>query len=103
VRAELESTRGLLEKQQSKVHALTELVARQKESLGEVREESESKDICIAQLQTRMREMETQRQDAVLQLQQTLMLHHAANEDLNDPSKRGNSLFSEVDQRRVKG
>ena len=92
-----------METQQSKVHHLTQLTEKQKVHINELKEDIESKDQCIAQLQSRMREMDGERQEAILQLQQTVMMQHKASEEVEDPTKRGNSLFSEVDQRRVRG
>jgi len=94
--------RQILEAQQSRVHELTQPSERQKEVVNELREEMESKDQCISQLQTRMREVEAEHQDEIMILQQNIMMQHRVDEEVIDPSKRGNSLFSELEERRAR-
>lgn len=99
---ELKSSRTLLETQQSKLHHFMQLTDQQKESIAELTEEIDSKDVCIGQLQSRMREIEAERAEEEA-LAQALQAHnHISEEEASDPNKRGNSLFSELEERRVR-
>ena len=100
---ELKSSRNLLENQQSKLHNLTRLTEQQKETITELKEEIDSRDLCISQLQTRMREIEAERAEEEALAQALQIQNHTAEDDVGDPSKRGNSLFSELEERRMRG
>ena len=93
----------MLFRSQSKLHNLMQVTAQQKEVITELKEEIDSKDLCISQLQTRMRDLENERAEEVALAQALQIQNHIAEDELNDPSKRGNSLFSELEERRVRG
>lgn len=93
----------MLEGQQSKIQILTHLSEQHKETISELRDEIESKDVCISQLQSKMRSIEAEREEEEALEQALKMQNHFAEEEVSDPSKRGNSLFSELEERRVRG
>jgi hypothetical protein len=80
-----------------------QVTEQQKEAITELKEEIDAKDLCISQLQTRMRDLENERAEEMALAQALQIQNHIAEDEVSDPSKRGNSLFSELEERRVKG
>jgi len=92
-----------LAKLQEKVNELTITTEKFREEKLKLEEELEIKDGCVVDLKARLKEAEDQHQEEIACLQQSLMNHNSLDDPNSDPTKRGNSLFSEVEERRVRG